>query len=195
MYPEDIDPQSGCRLPLPRRADLDDAGQRIYDSLADPTGGTLRGLRVPGGILLHSPNLSRYARPLNRYLRHEAELGGRVRELAILTTARELDSQFEWAAHEPEALREGISQDIIAVIKHRLDTSGLDQVDAIVIEMGREIFGARKLTSETFARALRHFGHRALVDLVALMGNYAGTAALLTAFDMQLDTDQPPLWP
>ena len=195
MYPEDIDPQSGCRLPLPRRADLDDAGQRIYDSLADPTGGTLRGLRGPGGILLHSPNLSRYARPLNRYLRHEAGLGGRVRELAILTTACELDSQFEWAAHEPEALREGISQDIIAVIKHRLDTSGLDQADAIVIEMGREIFGARKVTSETFARALRHFGHRALVDLVALMGNYAGTAALLTAFDMQLDTDQPPLWP
>ena len=172
-----------------------DAGQRIYDSLADPTGRTLRGLRGRGGILLHSPNLSRYARPLNRYLRHEAGLGGRVRELAILTTACELDSQFEWAAHEPEALREGISQDIIAVIKHRLDTSGLDQADAIVIEMGREIFGARKVTSETFARALRHFGHRALVDLVALMGNYAGTAALLTAFDMQLDTDQPPLWP
>ena len=195
MYPEDIDPQSGCRLPLPRRADLDDAGQRIYDSLADPTGGTLRGLRGPGGILLHSPDLARHARPLNRYLRHEAGLGGRVRELAILTTARELDSQFEWAAHEPEALREGISQDIIAVIKHRLDTSGLDQADAIVIELGREIFGARKVTSETFARALRHFGHRALVDLVALMGNYAGTAALLTAFDMQLDTDQPPLWP
>ena len=195
MYPEDIDPQSGCRVPLPKREDLDDAGQRIYDSLADPTGGTLRGLRGPGGILLHSPDLARHARPLNRYLRHEAGLGGRVRELAILTTAREFDSQFEWAAHEPEALREGISQDIIAVIKHRLDTSGLDQADAIVIEMGREIFGARKVTSETFARALRHFGHRALVDLVALMGNYAGTAALLTAFDMQLDTDQPPLWP
>ena len=118
-----------------------------------------------------------------------------MRELAILITAREFDSQFEWAAHEPEALREGISQDIIAVIKHRLDTSGLDQADAIVIELGREIFGARKVTSKTFARALRHFGQRALVDLVALMGNYAGTAALLTAFDMQLDTDQPPLWP
>jgi len=118
-----------------------------------------------------------------------------VREPAILTTARALDSQFEWAAHEPEALREGISREIIEVIKHRLDTSGLDQADAIVIELGREIFGARKVASETFARALRHFGHRALVDLVALMGNYAGTAALLTAFDMQLDTDQPPLWP
>jgi hypothetical protein len=34
-----------------------------------------------------------------------------------------------------------------------------------------------------------------LVDLVALMGNYAGTAALLTAFDMQLDPSQPPPLP
>ena len=119
MYPDDVDPMSGCRLPLPRREELDDAGQRIYDSLADPKGGTIRGLRGPGGIMLHSPDLSRRARPVNRYLRHEAGLGGRVRELAILTTARELDSQFEWAAHEPEALAEGIPREIIDIIKHR----------------------------------------------------------------------------
>ena len=80
----------------------------------------------------------------NRYLRHEAGLGGRVRELAILTTARELDSQFEWAAHEPEAIREGISREIIEIIKHREETSGLDEADGIVIELGRQIFGARK---------------------------------------------------
>ena len=67
MYPEDVDPESGCRLPVPRREQLDDAGQRIYDSLADPKGGTIRGLRGPGGILLHSPDLSRHARLLNRY--------------------------------------------------------------------------------------------------------------------------------
>jgi 4-carboxymuconolactone decarboxylase len=195
MYPEDVDQESGCRLPLPRREQLDDAGQRIYDSLADPRGGTIRGLRGPGGILLHSPELSRHARPLNRYLRHEAGLGGRVRELAILTTARELDSQFEWAAHEPEAISAGISREIIEIIKHRKDTSGLDETDALVIELGREIFGARKVTSATFARSLQQFDRRALVDLVALMGNYAGTAALLTAFDMQLDPSQPPPLP
>jgi 4-carboxymuconolactone decarboxylase len=101
-------------------------------------------------------------------------------------------SQFEWAAHEPEALCEGISPEIIEVIKHRMGTSGLDEVDAIVIELGREIFCARKVASATFARSLRQFGRRALVDLVALMGNYAGTAALLTAFDVQLDPGQPP---
>jgi hypothetical protein len=44
--------------------------------------------------------------------------------------------------------------------RDRLATSGLDQADAIVIELGREIFGARKVTSEMFTRALRQFGDR-----------------------------------
>ncbi len=195
MYPEDVDPQSQCRLPLPRRDELDAEGQRVFDGLADPKGGSLRGLRGPGGIHLHSPGLARHTRPLNHYLRHEAGLGGRLRELAILVTARELDSQFEWAAHEAEALREGLSPDIIETIKHRRDTGALDAADAVVIELGREIFTARKVSATNFARALAQFGRHKLVDLVALMGNYAATAALLTAFDMQLDPDQPPPLP
>jgi 4-carboxymuconolactone decarboxylase len=193
-YPADVDPQSQCRLPLPRREELDADAQRVYDSLADPRGASLRGLRGPGGIHLHSPALARHTRALNQYLRHEAGLGGRLRELAILVTARELDSQFEWAAHEAEALREGLSPDIIETIRHRRDTGGLDEADAVVIELGREIFTARQVASATYARAVALFGRRKLVDLVALMGNYAATAALLTAFDMQLDPDQmPPL--
>ena len=195
MYPPDVDPQSGCRLPLPKREELGADAQLVYDSLAEPGGASLRGLRGPGGILLHSPELARYTRPLNHHLRHEAGLGGRVRELAILVTARALDSQLEWCAHEAEAARQGISRDIIDVVKYRKAAGALDEADRVVIDLGREIFTARKVAPETFARALRQFGRRSLVDLVALMGNYAGTAALLTAFDMQLDPGQAPLLP
>jgi len=196
MYPEDVDPQSGCRLPLPERQDLSNpAAVAIYVSLADPNDGSIRGLRGPGGIHLHSPELACHTRALNRYLRNEAGLGGRVRELAILTTARELDSQFEWAAHEAEARREGVAPEIVETIRHRRDVNGLDEADVVVIELGREIFTARKVSSAIFARALKLFGRRKLVDLVALMGNYAATAAMLTAFDMQLDPDQPPPLP
>src|SRR6266568_3247269 len=168
MYPADVDPESGCRLPLPERAELDADAQRVYDSLAAPGSASLRGLRGPGGILLHSPDLARYTRPLNHHLRHAAGLGGRVRELAILVTARALDGQFEWAAHEAEAMREGISRGIIEVIRNRRSTAGLEEADAIVIELGREIFEARKVRPETFATALRQFGCGTLVDLVAL---------------------------
>lgn len=192
MYPDDIDPESGCRLPLPRREELSAEGQAIYDRLISTDGENLRGLRGPGGIQLHSPELARRSRPVNRYLRFESGLDARARELAILVTAREVDSQFEWAAHEDEARHEGISSELIEIIRYRRALDGLTDPDAMIIALGREIFGVRKVSSETFARCLAHFGRRQLVDLVALMGNYAATAALLTAFDMQLDPGQEP---
>ena len=116
--------------------------------------------------------------------------------MAILATARELDSQFEWAAHEVEALRVGISADVIDTIKHRRPLDTIDPDDAVVIVLAREIFTTRQVAAATFARVLALFGRKKLVDLVALMGNYAAAAALLTAFDMQLDPDlEPPLPP
>ena len=192
MHPPDIDPESGCRLPLPRREELSPDAQQAYDRIAAPGSGNLRGLRGPGGIQLHSPELSRHARPLNRYLRFEAGLDGRLRELAILVTARELGSQFEWAAHEGEARREGVGAELIEIVRLRRDLAGVDEADATIVTLGREVFGARKVSPETYARALAQFGRRKLVDLVALMGNYAATAALLTAFDMQLDPGVEP---
>jgi len=195
MTPDDIDPQSGCRLPLPKREDLDEAGKRIYDQATDPKGGTIRGLKGPAGIQLHSPALAALVRPVNRYLRYESGMGGRVRELAILVTARECDSRFEWAAHEPEALKEGLSQAVIDVVKYRKSASGLDAKDAIIIELGRELFRTKRLAAATYARALTQFGARGLVDIVELMGNYAGTALLLAAFDMQLDPGTTALLP
>jgi len=104
-----------------------------------------------------------------------------------------MDSQFEWAAHEPEALKEGVEPRVIDVIKHRRSTSGLDETDATVIELGRQIFRDHKVTPETFAQAKALFGPNKLIELVMLMGNYAGTAALLTAVDMQLHPGQQPL--
>jgi 4-carboxymuconolactone decarboxylase len=192
MRPADIDPESGCRLPLPKREELSPEAQQTYDRLVNPSGGNLRGLRGPGGIQLHSPELSRRSRPVNHYLRFETGFGARTRELAILVTAREHNSQFEWAAHEPEALKEGVSAETIDVIRHRRPLDSIAETDAIVIRLGREMFGGRKVSSETFARALAIFGRGGLVDLVALMGNYAATAALLTAFDMQLDPGTEP---
>ncbi|HWE75358.1 MAG TPA: hypothetical protein VG328_19515 [Stellaceae bacterium] len=191
-YPSDIDPESGNRLPLPRRAEMDAETQASYDRIVKGGNGAIRGLRGPSGIQLHSPTYSKISRPVNYYLRYEAGFSGRVREVAILTTARECDSQFEWAAHEPEALKEGIAPALIDVIRNRAPLNGVDPADATIIALGREMFGARKVSSATYAAALEQFGRRALVDLVALMANYAGTAAILTAFDMQLDPGMKP---
>ena len=193
--PADIDPDSRFRLPLPQRDQIDEAGKRIYDRVTDPKGGTIVGIRGPAGIQLYSPKLAEIARPLNSYLRFECGLSARLREIAILATARELDSQFEWAAHEPEALKEGVPAATIDIIKHRKSTASLPDAEAAVIELAREFYRTKKVSSATFARAAKHYAPGDLVNLVALMGNYAGTALLLAAFDMQLPPGQAPLLP
>jgi 4-carboxymuconolactone decarboxylase len=194
VMPSDIDPRSGFRLPLPNREDLDEAGKTAYDRATRP-GATIAGLQGPAGLQLFSPKTAAHHSAINRYLRFEAGFTPHVREVAILTTAREMDSQFEWVAHEPEAIKEGVPQNVIDVIKHRRSTDGLDETDAIVIELGRQIWRDHKVKPETFAKAKSIFGPNKLVELVMLMGNYAGTAALLTAVDMQLHAGKKPLLP
>jgi 4-carboxymuconolactone decarboxylase len=196
MTPTDIDPEAGCRLPLPNRDELDAEGQALFDRFTAPRDGQmLRGLRGPVGIKLHSPRFAVLSIAMVRYLRFESGLPTRAREVAILSTARCFDSQFEWTEHEGEARKHGVPAMTIEAIKHDLPTGLLDETDALVIELGRQMFRAHKVRSETYAQALAIFGRKHLVDLAALMGNYAATAAMLALVDMQLDPGVEPLLP
>ncbi len=191
--PSDIYPDSGCRLPLPRREDMDEAGRAMFDRHSDPKGGTLAGLRGPGGLRMHSPKLAELENALNRYLRYNAGFSGAVRELAILVTAREMDSAFEWAAHETQALKDGVSQAAVDAVKHRRPVDGLGETEAAIIRLGREMLGARKVSPATFAAARKIFGDRGLIDLISLMCHYQGTASLLAAFECQVPPGKPEL--
>ncbi len=194
-WPSDIHPESGSRLPPLARDALDDVGKRVFDHAVDPNGTSYAGLHGPAGIRLHSPRLAEALQPVNRYLRRESGIPPAVRELAILVTAREADSQFEWAAHQSVALKAGVSPEAIEIVRQRTPIVGLPERDEVVIRLGREMFGARRVSSETFARATDVFGTAMLVDLVGLMGNYASTAALLCVFDVQLHDGWEPLLP
>ncbi len=193
--PKDIHPESRSRLPLPKREALDEQGKRVYDSVLDPRRPTLAGFQGPAGIWLHSPRVGEPIREMNRILRTEVPLEPRLRELAILVTSRELDNQFEWTAHEPVALKEGLDPKIIDVVKFRKAVSGAAEKETAIIGFGRELFRDRKVRPETYAEMVRVFGQTAVVNITALMANYALTAVMLTAFDQQLHEGRKPLLP
>ena len=123
-------------------------------------------------------------------VRWESPLGRRLTELAILVVARELDQPYEWSLHEMAALAVGLDPATIDRVRNRGPFTGLSERQAIVIRLGREIFGTRSLTSETYALALNSLGRANLVDIVDLMGSYAATAVRLTAVNQQM----PPGW-
>jgi hypothetical protein len=88
-----------------------------------------------------------------------------------------------------EATAVGLDRAAIEVVRNKKALAGIGDKEAAIIEMAREL-GAHKVSSETYARALKAFGVANLVDVVSLMGAYAATAARRSAFNQQL----PPGW-
>ena len=62
-----------------------------------------------------------------------------MREVCILAIAGECDNAFEWAAHEPEALRVGVPQQIIDAIRIRAPTADMDAPFGTMVELIREL--------------------------------------------------------
>ena len=193
-YPKDIDPDSRNRLPLVQREELDELGKKLYDEVVKNARSTV-GFQGPGGLRLISPRLAETTEPVHRYLRYETDMDPRLVELAILVTAREFDQQFEWVQHEIAARKTGLEANVIDVVKHRKPVTGLGEKEATIIQWGRELFRAHKVSSDTFARALKLFGKQGLVNLASTFGQWTTTAILLTTFDQQLAPDQKPLLP
>jgi 4-carboxymuconolactone decarboxylase len=190
MSSSQIDPQSRCRIPLPRREDLDTAGQKIFDYFTSGSKGVLRGLHGPAGIWLHEPKLAEVYVPFGNYLRFRAGLSEPVREACVLAMARECNSAFEWAAHEPEALQVGVPAEVIKSIKFRIEAPF-----GTIVQLIREAFTERTVSAATYDAAVSLLGVPLLIDLITLAGTYASTAALLKVFDMQLDAGETHLLP
>jgi len=193
--PADVYPDSLNRLPVVKREQMDENGKMVYDISAGGAGKVVQPTG-PGAIALYSPGAAEPLRRLNEYLRREGNiLGNPLTELAILVAAREVDQQYVWSAHEPAALRAGVAQSVIDVIKYGKEVSGVGEKETIIIRLGRQLFREHKLNSDTFAKAVDLFGKQGTVELVILMGDYTLNAMLLDALDQHLPADRKPLLP
>jgi hypothetical protein len=95
--------------------------------------------------------------------------------------------------NELAAAKDGLEPSIIDVVRNRKPTAGLAEKDASLIEFGHELFTKHVVAAATYARVVKIFGERDLVDLVTVMGQHAGEATLLAAFDQHLPAGQAPL--
>jgi len=174
----DIHADSRSRLPL-IRSQNQPAQTSLYARGLAPEG------TGPGHINRHGAGLASL----------EASRGRRLMALAILVTAREHDSQYDWALHEPVAVKNGLEPALIDVVRHRRPLSGVAEQETALVQFGRELFAAHDVSPQTYATALKIFGERDLVDFVALMAQHAADAVMLAAFDQQLPAGQTPLLP
>lgn len=192
--PPDIDNESLSRFPVIKRDQLDEKGKQAYDVIAGgpsklvlPTG--------PAAIGLYSPSVYEPLRMLNDYLRKDGVLGERLTELAILVASREVDEPYVWGAHEPAALKLGISQSVIDAVKYGREPAGAQEKEAAIIRFGRQLFREKTITSEMFSRTVTLFGRPGIVELTTLMGYYGLNHFLLKMADQHLPPDRQGLLP
>jgi len=194
MFPKDIYPDSRNRLPNPKREDMDDFGKKVFDEQTGPRLAWTK--QIP--LRLYSPQLAKPMADAHYYLKYQCGLGDRLTAIAVLVTAWEMNNQFEWTQWELHARMPGdgyVEPGIIDLIKYNKPVTGLGEKETVIVNFGRELFGKKKVSSETFAHALKLFGPKGTVNLTNLMALYVATGIELNAFDQQLMEGQKPLLP
>ena len=184
--PPDIHPVTLSRLPPVTPEDLDDEGRRLLAARQNFTPGP-----GPTHVTVYSPR----ERSLGIPSGENSPIGARQFQLAVLIAAREIDQQYEWSAHEPAGLRQGLEQSVIDVVKYDRPVTGLAAKDQTMITFGRTLLREHKVTSELWADMVELLGRQGTVDFMSIMGDYTRVGIMLNAVDQHLPPTRQALLP
>ena len=184
--PPDINPVTLSRLPPASPDDLDEEGRKLLASRPEVK---------PGPGPTHVTNYSPRERSLGIPSGVNSPVGPRYFQLAVLIIAREIDQQYEWSAHEPAGLRQGLEQSVIDVVKHNKDVAGLTDKDATLITFGRTLYREHHVSSELWQKMIGHFGRQHTVQLMMIMGDYFRVGFMMNAVDQHLPPERNALLP
>lgn len=181
-----------ARLPqIVERGGLPPEERRHFDYIA----GTRGHVVGPFTVLLNSPDLAERVAHVGSYIRFQNTLPPALRELAILTVAREWNCQFEWTSHQPIAESEGLSAEAIAAVRDGRAPDGLSADEALVFGYVSALLRKGRVPDDAFAEAKERFGVRTLTDLTATAGYYSMLACALNAAEVLPDPGTPHLLP
>ena len=170
-----------ARIPLiEQRNQVEPGGEAAFDLIAESRGK----VAGPFAALLHSPELASRTARLGAYIRFESGLSGEIREVAILTVARQMDCRYEWAMHVPLARKAGVREEAIVAIRAHRAPAGLTDDEAQIVGYVNQLLASHRVDEETYRALEARLGLRALVELTATAGYYGMIACTLNAFDV-----------
>jgi 4-carboxymuconolactone decarboxylase len=161
---------------------MSDAQRRIYDEIAS---GPRKGVRGPLAVWLNNPGLAEHAQSLGRYCRYETALSPRLSELAILTMARLWNSEYEWYAHKPIALKAGVAANTVEAIRTRQLFTG-QKDEELIHSFLVVLHQTREIPDALYEQAVQELGETAVIDLVGLAGYYTLISMTINVFQVGL---------
>jgi 4-carboxymuconolactone decarboxylase len=140
----------------------------------------------PFNVFLRSPELGDSLQKTGTYIRFKSTLGMRLNEMAILITARQWNSQYEWYAHHRLALQAGLDPKVADDIARGRRPAGMQPDEEIIYNFSTELHQDKRVSDATYQAALDRFGEQGVMDLIGVLGYY-------TLISMVLNVDRTPL--
>ena len=171
-----------ARLSNLTKEQLKPEDQQFYEAIADSRGS----VRGPYGVLLQSPNLAARVAHTGTYVRFDLDLPESLKETIIITTAREIQNQYEFSAHARLARQAGVSEDTIKAIASGTAPQGLSGEEEMLVRYVKELLQNHKINDATFKAVQDRYGTQRTVEITALVGHYLLVGQILTAFEVDL---------
>jgi 4-carboxymuconolactone decarboxylase len=122
-----------------------------------------------------------------------SRLPARDRELLILRTAWLTRCRFEWAYHEPLALRTGITAAEIRRVLDGPDAPGWSKRDVTLVGAVDELVTTSRLADGTWDLLLTWYDDQQLLEIPAIVGQYQLVAYLTNTIRIQPQDGLPGL--
>jgi len=190
--------QKGQNMEEPERfltldeTSLSDAQRQAREAfLAGPRGV----LTEPFNTLLRSPGLFDVVQRVGEYIRFHSALPAKLRELAILVTARHWTAQFEWLGHSRIADEAGLAPAIISAIAEGHRPAAMSEDEAAVHDFACSLVRTGEVSDVVFADVRERFGEAGVVDLVGVVGYYTLISMVLNVARTRIPGGAVPLKP
>ena len=180
------------RLPPLTPENMNAEQKRVYDDIAS---GPRGGVRGPFMALLHSPALADCVQRLGAYVRYHCSVPQKLRELAILITAKHWNAPYEWYAHETHAREAGLDGAIIEAVRAGQRPPFTEPAEEAVYDFVTELYGTHRVSDAKYDAVVAVLGEQGAVDLTGLLGHYGVISMTLNVFEIPVPDGAPAPFP
>ena len=128
---------------------------------------------LPGPFiaLLRSPNFLNLASNMGIWTR-KTSLPPRLMEFVVIMTCREITNTFEWRGHAANAVKGGLSQEIVNAVADGRRPPRMAEDEDIGYNFTTELLKNKGVSDATYARTVSKFGEEGVIDIIGISGYY-----------------------
>ena len=171
--------------PVTGKSDVPAEHYAVVDQVLQVFGG----VRGPFSMLLHSPKLAERMLGLVTFFRDASVVEPRLRSIAILAAVREREAAYVWAAQVAAARRNGLSDDVIDLLRAKGDPGRLPAEERDIVTFTRQLMRTNRVDQAQFDALAKRRGAQWMVELTAAANYFALLSGIVNTFEVPAPAD------